>query len=295
MYYTRAVSVCIRLITITGDIAFKKGEELTSFYLLLSGIVRATDLTAEQLLQSGEREDAEMKAVDEVADGGAISGDEADPMGHASAGDSIQASKRTSFSASKAGGAGSTTNSDRGKSTAESRPGSVVGFAKTASIMGSLSQTIPILSASRGKDRGSEKAHSTKSNEGEGKRVSEAVVRDFLKDDFALLPGGYLGADALLLGKSVCPKTYLAIREATFLEITREFFNTDLFENVRKDLEVELAIQEKAEDSRTVLKQMSSKSKPIAREYDELGEEEDDIPAPEDGTSSGFDYDCYIM
>jgi hypothetical protein len=43
----------------SGDIAFKKGEELTSFYLLLSGIVRATDLTAEQLLQSGEREHTE--------------------------------------------------------------------------------------------------------------------------------------------------------------------------------------------------------------------------------------------
>jgi hypothetical protein len=259
---------------------------------LLSGIVRATDATAEELLQVDSLGDDEEKAVDEISPASAA--DEADPMGiSVSRSDTSKSILGLSLS---------------GKAKAEgSKVGSVVGFAKTASVVGpgTAAKTVSVAGSTKdqktativgsGKDQKAGSVAASSKMAKTIRSVPEPVVRDFLRDDFALLPGGYVGADALLLGKTVCQKTYLAIRESTFLEIKKDFFESDLFVNVRKDLEVDLAIQEKAEDTKSMLRKMSFKQLPVAREFDELGDEEDDIPDPTDSSSSSGGYDCYIM
>ena len=102
--------------------------------------------------------------------------------------------------------------------------------------------------------------------------------------DYVLIPGSYIGGEAMLQNKATSEQHYLCIKETTLLKISKEFFNSDVFKTVRPLVSQELTIREELRKAEKAEKDCPPKPRKVKkRQFDEKEDEEEVVEEASSG------------
>ena len=108
-------------------------------------------------------------------------------------------------------------------------------------------------------------------------KVVEKAPSQLKPNDYVLIPGSYVGGEAMLLDKTTSEQHYLCIKEATLLKISKEFFDSDVFKTVRPLVSQELSLRDDIRKAAKAENGEPPKSRKIKkRQFDEK-EDEDEV------------------
>ena len=103
-------------------------------------------------------------------------------------------------------------------------------------------------------------------------------------NDYVLIPGSYVGGEAMVLDKTTSEQHYLCIKETTLLKISKEFFNSEVFKTVRPLVSQELSLREGLRKAAKAEKDAPPKPRKLKkRQFDEKEDEEEVVEEASSG------------